>query len=76
MMTKGTFFTLHKTEGFFLSVGNLHYITIVDVHNLTLVAEPIPEMKYRSSTGENSRRPERVEHMRFLTSVRKSSRTR
>lgn len=66
---------LYIRLGTFLSVGNLHYSTIVDVQDLILVAEPIPEMKYRSSTGENSRRPERVEHMRFLTSVRQSSRT-
>lgn len=26
----------------------------------------VPEMKYRSSTGENSSRPERVEHTQFF----------
>lgn len=31
--------------------------------DLTLVVEPIPVMKYRRRTGENSRKPERVEHM-------------
>lgn len=31
-----------------------------------LTRPSVPEMKYRSSTGENSSRPERVEHMHFF----------
>lgn len=31
-----------------------------------LTCPSVPEMKYRSSTGENSSRPERVEHRHFF----------
>lgn len=71
-MTKGTFFTIHNTRDLFYLIviyTTVHYLC------LRLVIEPIPEMKYRRRTGENSRRPERVENMGSLTSVSKSSRT-
>lgn len=63
--TKGTFFTIREPRDF----DNLLAIYT------TKVDELIPEMKYRRRTGENSRRPERVEHMGSLTSVSKLSRT-
>lgn len=58
-----------------VSQGTLTICWQFTLQDLTKVDELIPEMKYRRRTGENSRRPERVEHMGSLTSVSKLSRT-
>lgn len=59
-MTKETVFVTLGTYNLLV----IYTIVLLYMHrDLTLVAEPIPEMKYRRRTGENSRRPGRVEHM-------------
>lgn len=64
---KRSILTTHDTRDFLQYVGNLHYNTTVYGKDLTLIIETVPEMKYRRRTGENSKRPERIEHTCSLT---------
>lgn len=65
----------------YYAIAPQNYTTLHLYHRIyswsRLTRPSVPEMKYRSSTGENSSRPERVEHMHFffLSAVSKSRRT-